>query len=224
MCGRFTLTVSGETIADFFGLTEVPAVTPRFNIAPTQPVLAVRVPAPSAPPQAALLRWGLVPSWAKDVRIANQLLNARAETAAEKPAFRSALRRRRCLIPADGFYEWQRRDGAKQPYCFRVCGDRLFAFAGLWEHWQDPAGKALETCTILTTQANELVRPIHERMPVILAGRHFADWLNPELQDSGRLLGLLGPYPAEDMRAYPVSAWVSNPRHEDARCLAPLCE
>jgi putative SOS response-associated peptidase YedK len=170
------------------------------------------------------LRWGLVPCWAKDVRIGNQLLNARAETAAEKPAFRSALRRRRCLIPADGFYEWQRRDGAKQPFCFRLRGDHVFAFAGLWEHWQDPAGNPLETCTILTTQANDLVRPIHERMPVILPSLHFAEWLSPDLQDPGRLLALLGPCPAEDMRAYPVSAWVSNPRHEDARCLAPLGE
>jgi putative SOS response-associated peptidase YedK len=224
MCGRFTLTVSGETIADFFGLTEVPTLAPRYNVAPTQALLAVRVPAPEAPRQAARLRWGLVPSWAKDPRIGNQLLNARAETAAEKPAFRTALRRRRCLIPADGFYEWQQRGGAKQPYCFRLSDDRLFAFAGLWERWQDPSGQTLETCTVLTTEANELVRPIHDRMPVLLARNHFADWLDPNLQDSVRLLAMLRAYPAEEMRAYPVSAWVSNPRHEDSRCLAPLCE
>jgi putative SOS response-associated peptidase YedK len=222
MCGRFTLTASGEALAEFFGLSEVPLLTPRYNIAPTQLVMAVRHTAAEDKRQAVFLRWGLVPSWAKDVGIANQLLNARSETAAEKPAFRAALRRRRCLIPADGFYEWLRQGKQRQPYCFRRWGDRPFAFAGLWEHWQDPAGTTLETCSILTTEANDLVRPVHDRMPVILPARSFAGWLDPALQDAARLVPMLRPYPAEEMRAFPVSPWVSNPRHEDPRCLTAL--
>jgi putative SOS response-associated peptidase YedK len=222
MCGRFTLTVSADTIADFFGLAEVPVLSPRYNVAPTQSVLAVRHISAEAEREAVLLRWGLVPSWAKDARIGNQLLNARCETAAEKPAFRTALRRRRCLIPADGFYEWQRQDGGKQPFCFRMKDDRLFAFAGLWEHWQDPNGDVLETCTILTTEPNDLARPIHDRMPVILPTVSFAEWLDPRIQDSARVSPLLRPFPAEQMRVYPVSSWVNNPRHEDSRCMAAL--
>jgi putative SOS response-associated peptidase YedK len=222
MCGRFTLTASGEALAEFFGLSEVPLLTPRYNIAPTQLVLAVRRSAGEDKPHAASLRWGLVPSWAKDVRIANQLLNARCETAADKPAFRTALRRRRCLIAADGFYEWLRKGKERQPYCFRLWEDRPFAFAGLWEHWQGGDGAPLETCTILTTAANDLVRPVHDRMPVIVPPRHFAAWLDPGLQDPAGLESVLRPYPAEEMRAFPVSSWVSNPRHEDPRCLTAL--
>src|SRR5262249_35095164 len=163
--------------------------------APTQPVLAVRLPAGASRPGAATLRWGLVPSWAKDVRIAHQLLNARSETVAEKPAFRAALRRRRRLVPADGVYEWRAPGGSKQPFCFRLRDDGPFAFAGLWESWQAPAGEALETCTLLTTEANDLVRPIHDRMPVILAPRCHAEWLDPQVQDPERLRPLLRPYP-----------------------------
>jgi putative SOS response-associated peptidase YedK len=218
MCGRFTLTVSGDLLADFLGLGEVPAVAPRYNIAPTQQVLAVRL-LPDAPrPTAAALRWGLIPSWAKDQRIAHQLLNARSETAASKPAFRTALRRRRCLLPADGFYEWLRKGKTKQPFCFRLEGDGPFTFAGLWESWEGPAG-LLETCTILTTEANELVRPLHERMPVILPRERHAEWLDPSVQEPGRLAPLLRPYPADRMHSFPVSTYVSNPRHEGPRCL-----
>jgi putative SOS response-associated peptidase YedK len=222
MCGRFTLTTSGEALARFFDLGEVPLLAPRYNIAPTQLVLAVRRTAGEEKRQAVFLRWGLIPSWAKDAQIANQLINARSETAADKPAFRTALRRRRCLIPADGFYEWLREGKKRQPYCFRLWGDGLFAFAGLWEHWTDPAGAAVETCTILTTEANDLVRPVHERMPVILRPRLFASWLDAALQDPGSVTPLLRPYPAEEMRGFPVSPWVSDPRHEDPRCLTAL--
>ncbi len=218
MCGRFTLTISGDLLADFLGLGEVPAVSPRYNIAPTQPVLAVRLLPEEARPTAGTLRWGLIPSWAKDERIAHQLLNARAETAADKPAFRAALRRRRCLVPADGFYEWLRQGKTKQPFCFRLHDDRPFAFAGLWESWQGPAGP-LETCTILTTEANDLVRPVHDRMPVILPAGAHAEWLDPRRQDPGLLGPLLRPYPAEQMRSFAVGARVNNPRHEGARCL-----
>jgi putative SOS response-associated peptidase YedK len=220
MCGRFTLIAPAPVLADFFGLAEVPALVPRYNIAPTQPVLAVRGAEDDSAPRAASLRWGLIPSWARDPRIAHTLLNARSETAADKPAFRAALRRRRCLVPADGFYEWLRQGRAKQPFCFRLADDRPFAFAGLWERWQDPGGSPLETCTILTTEANDLVRAVHERMPVILPASAHALWLDPRVQDPERLRPLLGPYPADRMRAFPVSPWVSDPKHEDARCLA----
>jgi putative SOS response-associated peptidase YedK len=219
MCGRFTLTISGDLLADFLGLGEVPAQAPRWNIAPTQSVLAVRQSADAPRPTAANLSWGLVPSWAKDVRIAYQLLNARSETVADKPAFRAALRRRRCLIPADGFYEWLRQGKTKQPFCFRLRDNRPFAFAGLWESWQGPDGPPLQTCTILTTEANDLVRPVHDRMPVILPSRCHAEWLDPAMQDPERLRPMLRPFPADQMHAFPVSPWVSNPRNEGPRCL-----
>jgi putative SOS response-associated peptidase YedK len=219
MCGRFTLTISGDLLADFLGLGEVPTLAPRWNIAPTQSVLAVRQPADASHPTAVRLSWGLVPSWAKDVRIAHQLLNARSETAADKPAFRAALRRRRCLIPADGFYEWLRQGKTKQPFCFRLRDDRPFAFAGLWESWQGPGAAPLETCTILTTEANDLIRPVHDRMPVILPSHCHAEWLDPAMQDPERLRPMLRPLPADQMHAFPVSPWVSNPRHEGPQCL-----
>jgi putative SOS response-associated peptidase YedK len=217
MCGRFTLTASTERVVEFFGLAEVPVLPPRYNIAPTQPVLAVRRDG-ADPPRAVLLRWGLIPSWAKEARIGNQMINARSETAAEKPAFRTPLRRRRCLIPADGFYEWQKCGKSKQPYCIRRTGDRLFAFAGLWDRWQGDEGP-VETCTILTTDANDLVRPIHERMPIILPESAFAGWLDPALQDPAKVLPLLQPLPAEQLHPFPVSSWVNDPHHDDARCL-----
>jgi putative SOS response-associated peptidase YedK len=221
MCGRFTLTASTKQMVDFFGLPEVPVLAPRYNIAPTQQVLAVRREG-TEEPRVVLLRWGLIPSWAKDPGIGNQMINARSETVAEKPAFRTALRRRRCLVPADGFYEWQKRGRTKtkQPYCFRRSGDRLFAFAGLWDRWAGPDG-VVESCSLLTTEANDLVRPVHDRMPVILPEAAFAEWLDPSLQDPEKILPLLGPFPAEEMHAFAVSSWVSDARHEDARCLEP---
>jgi putative SOS response-associated peptidase YedK len=221
MCGRFTLTAPREVLRELFPLFDIPEVTPSYNVAPTQTVLAVRVPAGRDRPEPVLLKWGLVPGWADDPAIGNRLINARAETVAEKPAFRSAFRQRRCLVLADGFYEWQKVGGKKQPYLFRLQGGAPFAFAGLWEHWERD-GRAIDSCTVLTTSANELVKPLHERMPVILAPADFDRWLDPKPATGPELQGLLRPYPAEAMTAYPVATRVNNARHNDADCVAPL--
>ncbi|HEY9656670.1 MAG TPA: SOS response-associated peptidase, partial [Crinalium sp.] len=178
MCGRFSLTQSANALAETFQLETLPEWTPRYNVAPTQAVLAIAA-APAHSRQVRLFRWGLVPSWAKDLTIGAKLINARAETVAEKPSFRVAFKQRRCLILADGFYEWHRIDRkTKQPYYFQLADRQPFAFAGLWERWQGD-DTVVETCTILTTQANELLQPIHDRMPVILAPEEYDRWLDP---------------------------------------------
>jgi putative SOS response-associated peptidase YedK len=221
MCGRFVRTATAKEIADLFQLTEVPAVEPRYNVAPSQEVLAVRQTPEHRDRQLVALRWGLIPHWADDPKIGYRMINARAETAAEKPAFRSAFRARRCLVAANGFYEWAKRDGGKQPFYIGLKDGAPFAFAGLWEHWESPEGKTLETCTILTTDANEVVRPVHDRMPVIIGPKDFDRWLDPDQKDPAKVQGLLRPYPAEAMLAYPVSRLVNDPKHEDPRCLEP---
>ena len=221
MCGRFTLRAPASTVADEFKVLDVPPLAPRFNIAPTQPVAAVRLAAESGQRQLVRLKWGLVPPWAKDPAIGNRLINARAESVAEKPAFRAAFRRRRCLVVADGFYEWQRSGGRKQPYFIRLRDDRPFAFAGLWEFWEGPEHSALETCTLITTGPNELMEPIHNRMPVILAPDDYDRWLDPAIQEPDALRPLLRPYPTSAMLALPVSPHVNNPRNDDAECIAP---
>jgi putative SOS response-associated peptidase YedK len=212
MCGRFLLFSDGPTLAARFDLTSFPELAPRYNIAPTQPVTAVR--AAGGGREWAALRWGLVPSWARDARQAP--INARAETAAEKATFRAALRKRRCLVPADGFYEWATLGRRKQPFCFRPWDGRPLALAGLWERWEGPAGP-VESCAVLTTEANELVRPVHDRMPVILPERHWAAWLDPAWQDAAALAPLLRPFPSDALRAYPVG----DPRHDGPQCLTP---
>ncbi|MCU0290522.1 MAG: SOS response-associated peptidase [Thermoanaerobaculaceae bacterium] len=216
MCGRFTLASPGNIVAEVFGLDEEPLVSPRFNIAPTQDVTVVRTPAGRR--QAGTLQWGLVPSWAKDEAIGSKLINARAETVAEKPAFRAALRARRCLVLADGFYEWQPAGGRKQPWYFRAADGRPFAFAGLWERWQPAAGEAVESCTIITTEANDLVRPVHERMPVILPLDVLDRWLGGGSTDA--LQALLRPAPEGFLEAYPVSLRVNSPSNDDPGCIA----
>jgi putative SOS response-associated peptidase YedK len=221
MCGRFTLRTSAKVLGELFALSELPVLEPRYNIAPTQPVPAVRLAPGGEQREMTWLRWGLVPSWAEDPAIGNRLINARAETAAEKPAFRSAFRQRRCLIPADGFYEWQRQPGGKTPYFIGLRDNQPFAFAGLWERWQAAGGQVLETCTLLTTQANTLVQPVHDRMPVIVPAAEYERWLDPSLHDPALLQPLLRPYAPEEMTAYPVSRWVNDPKHEDARCMQP---
>jgi putative SOS response-associated peptidase YedK len=222
MCGRYTLSSPGEVIADLFGLTEPPRLQARFNVAPTQQAPVVRVLAPGSPPALELLRWGLVPYWAKEASIGNRLINARAESAAEKPAFRQSFRKQRCLVVADGFYEWKKEGPAKQPFLIRR-EDRLpFAFAGLWASWRDPAGPPLETFTILTTAPNDLLRPLHDRMPVILARDDHALWLDPAGGDPGRLQSLMVPAPAGGWEALPVSRAVNNPAHDAPDCVEPL--
>lgn len=219
MCGRFSLTQTAPALAEAFQLSESPAWTPRYNIAPTQAVATIDALAtPSS--QVRLRRWGLVPGWAKDLTIGAKLINARAETVAEKPSFRAAFKQRRCLILADGFYEWQKRDRkTKQPYYFQLASAQAFAFAGLWERWQQ-GDKAIETCTILTTEANELLQPVHDRMPVILAPEHYEQWL--DLTTSAKSLKhLLHPYTASIMQGYPVSTTVNSPTHDSPECVQP---
>jgi len=223
MCGRFTLRASASVIAEQFDLFDVPPLEPSYNIAPTQPVAAVRR-SPEAPQdgrELVQLRWGLIPNWAKDPGIGNRLINARCETAAEKPAFRAALRRRRCLVVADGFYEWK-RNGRKQPYFIRMKDDRPFAFAGLWEYWEGEDGSYIESCVLLTTRPNGLMAPIHNRMPVILARETYDQWLDPDQQDPQALAPLWEPYPSEQMLAYPVSTVVNNPANNDPSCIERL--
>jgi putative SOS response-associated peptidase YedK len=217
MCGRFTLRQSSAEVRKNFDLDAVPAFDPRYNIAPTQSVLALRRTAQLK--EAVFLRWGLVPSWASDLSIGNRLINARAETITEKPSFRAAFQRRRCLIVADGFYEWQSVGGKKQPIHFRFRDGRLFTLAGLWEKWPGAGGPPVESCTILTTNANELVQPLHERMPVILGPEHRDEWLNPNFSDTIALQSWLTAWSAEEMTAVTASMRVNNPRNEGPDCL-----
>lgn len=224
MCGRYVVTTPGEVLAELFELDEKPHLTPRYNVAPTQEVAIVRARPPErgAGRELALARWGLVPFWAKERAIGNRLINARAETLAEKPAFRDSFKKRRCLIPADGFYEWQATDGRKQPWLLRLRGGAPFAFAGLWSAWNDrEKGAVLESCAIVTTTPNELAAAIHDRMPVLLPWESHAAWLAADA-DKAALTALLTPYPAAEMEAYPVSTWVNAPAHDDPRCVEPL--
>jgi putative SOS response-associated peptidase YedK len=222
MCGRFTLRARPELLATLFDLSEVPPLAPRYNIAPTQPVSAVRAGFGGGEREMTFLTWGLIPSWAKDISMGARMINARSETVAEKPSFRAAFKYRRCLVPADGFYEWKSISGkSKQPYLIHLPDHEPFAIAGLWEHWEGPDGSVIESCTLLTTDANEAVRPLHNRMPVILAQDDYEEWLDPEAQDTDNLRHLLRPFPAESIQAYAVTTHVNNPRNEDAGCIEP---
>ena len=223
MCGRFTLTTPIETLVESFGIeTAAEGISPRYNIAPTQPVATVLDEGEGR--RLALLRWGLIPGWAKDPSIGNRMINARAETVAEKPAFRAAFQRRRCLVLSDGFYEWQKVEQGKRPMYIRMKDGLPFAFAGLWERWRSPNGSTVDSCTILTTDPNELMRPIHNRMPVILPPEAYELWLDPAVQTPGPLLQLLRAYPVEEMEAYPVSPRVNNPANDDPLCIEPVTQ
>ena len=222
MCGRFNLRTSAAQLAELFEMMGLPSLAPRYNIAPSQPVLAIRLSPQSREREATHFQWGLVPSWSKDPTIGNRMINARSETVATKPSFRSPFKRRRCLIPTDGFYEWQKTGRAKQPFHILMKDERPFSFAGLWEHWESPDGSELETCTILTTSANELLQPIHDRMPVILNQNDYATWLDHEIEQADDLESLLVPYPSEEMQTYPISTWVNKPAHDDPRCIESM--
>ncbi len=260
MCGRFTLTSPTDELAGYFNVLVNTQLSPRYNIAPTQPVACVRqtlasVVEPSAPQGPAAqrpaprrraarelvaLRWGLIPHWAEDPAIGARMINARSETVAEKPAFREAFRKRRCLVVADGFYEWKRLQAAKQPYFIFMEDRSPFAFAGVWERWKPGAGQLdkitgpgrpevalstdgrVESCAFLTTGPNELMESIHDRMPVIVPPEHWDTWLDPEIDDPAALEELLLPYPAEKMRAHPVSTHVNKPANDDPTCIEPL--
>jgi putative SOS response-associated peptidase YedK len=219
MCGRYTLKTPVERLAEEFGFEASSAeLPPNYNVAPTQQVAAVLEEGGER--RLEMLRWGLIPSWADDPGIGSRMINARAETAPEKPSFRRAFRGQRCLIPADGFYEWKRTNGSKQPYYIHMKEERPFAFAGLWESWKEDGGPEIRSCAILTTEPNELLAGIHDRMPVILPGGSYDVWLDPEAERD-ELYGLLASYPEDEMEAYPVSRFVNSPQNNDPRCIEP---
>lgn len=221
MCGRFALDSSIEELARALEAASVAAsVKPRYNIAPTKDVVVARKGEDER--ELRMLRWGLVPAWAKDTDIGARLINARAETVAEKPSFGEAFRRRRCLIPSTGFYEWKREGTHKQPYYFRMKDERPFAFAGLWERWEGVGGKGVESCTILTTTASEILAPVHERMPVILKPEDYDLWLDTKTTAADKLTPLLRPYSAVEMTSHPVGSGVNNPRSDSADLIAPF--
>jgi len=220
MCGRFTRTQSSQAIAEEFGVEQVSGdLGPSYNIAPTQKVAVVIT---DGVKQLVPVRWGLVPAWAKDLSIGSKLINARAETITEKASYRNAFKKRRCLVVADGFYEWQHVGEARRPVYIRLKSGKPFGFAGLYEVWQPPEGEALTTCTIITTEANDLMRPIHARMPVIIPRAHQDQWLDPSAADRERLLDMLKPYPAAEMEAYPVSKRVNSPSNNSPECIQRL--
>jgi putative SOS response-associated peptidase YedK len=221
MCGRFALAADNETVAQQFELSlpEGMNLAPRYNIAPTQPVAAVRLSRGQR--ELTHFHWGLIPSWSQDAKMGSRLINARSETVTDKPSFRTAFKRRRCLIPASGFYEWQKLNGSKQPLYIQPTEEALFAFAGLWELWHSADGGEIESCTILTTTPNELMAQIHNRMPVIVEPGDYDLWLEPG-DDPEQGLHLLRPFPSHKMAAYPVSTLINSPRNDSPECIAPL--
>lgn len=226
MCGRFTLRTPMNVLATQFMLESVPQWHPRFNICPSQQVPIIRSRDASRKRECVTLRWGLIPSWAKDANAASRAINARAETAAVKPTFRSAIKRRRCLVPVDGFFEWQRDGKSKQPFYVHCAGHEAFALAGLWESWHDPSPtdppQIIESFSILTTNANVFMQSIHDRMPVILDPKDHDTWLDPELHEVSLLEPLLAPCDEDLLVMYPVSTYVNSPTHDSEVCMRPL--
>ncbi len=222
MCGRFTLANPPELLAEFFELAALPDITNRYNIAPTQSAPAILIGESGRERVHRELHWGLIPSWAKDSSIGSRMINARAETLSEKPSYRTAFKRRRCLIATDGFYEWKKTESGKQPFCIRMSDDGVFAMAGLWERWSSPDGSQIDSCTVITTEPNELLAGIHNRMPVILTRDRFGEWLNPKNEDTQSLQTLLQSFPSDAMKHYPVSTRVNAPSNDDEDCIAPL--
>jgi putative SOS response-associated peptidase YedK len=222
MCGRFVMKSSQRELADFFELAAAVDVPARYNIAPTDAVLAVTDTGQGR--HWRVLRWGLVPSWAKDVAIGARMINARSETVFDKPSFRAAVRRRRCLVPADGFYEWGGSKGQRQPYYISMADGRPFAMAAIWERWQNELGDEVESCALLTTSANSLIEKFHHRMPVILEQSKWHLWLGPDCEDRGKLEKLMVQYPSRNMMVRPVGHLVDNPRNEGEQLIIPLAE
>jgi len=223
MCGRYRLSRRKQLVEEYFETaSDEPEWNPRYNIAPTQPVPVIRQNPKEPRRELSLMLWGLIPLWSKDMSGAAMMINARSETAATKPAFRDPLANRRCLVPADGFYEWQRAGKAKQPYCFEVNDGALFAFAGLWDRWKDPSGEWIKSCSILTTTPNAVTASVHDRMPVILDPDCYDLWLDPGMHDMRAVSDMLKPYVARMMRAYPVSSRVNHVANDDAECSTPV--
>jgi len=220
MCGRYTLTIDPAELMDRFNLTSADVVTqPRYNVAPTQSVAVVY---DESPRTLSAAQWGLIPSWSKDAGIGSKMINARAETLDEKPSYRTLLKKKRCLVLADGFYEWQKhQDGSKTPMRITLADGSPFALAGLWDVWKTPEGEWLKTCTIITTSPNALMESIHNRMPAVLTRDAEAEWLNKANDDAGYLKSLLAPYPAEQMKAYAVSKAVNNVKNDQPVVIEP---
>jgi putative SOS response-associated peptidase YedK len=222
MCGRYRLSRRKQIVEEYFG--SVPGEEewiPRYNIAPTQPVPVIRQNPKEPVRELSLVRWGLIPSWAKNSSVGAQMINARSETASTKPAFRDVLKSRRCLIPADGLYEWQRTGKVKQPYCFEINEGRLFAFAGIWDSWRDKGGKPLESCSILTTTPNAVISTVHDRMPVILSPDGYDLWLDPGITDM-RVVSDLLKHSDLPVRCYPVSTRINSVANDDEGCSRPV--
>jgi putative SOS response-associated peptidase YedK len=223
MCGRYRLSRRKQIVEEYFESAPWDDDwNPRYNIAPTQPVPVIRQHPKEPVRQLSLMRWGLIPSWAKDASSAARMINARSETAHTLPAFRDPLKFRRCLIPADGFYEWKRTATSKQPYCFEVNEGELFRISGLWDGWKDPKGNWIRTCSILTTTPNAVTSAIHDRMPVILDRDSYDAWLDPGLTQVEDVSDLLRPCDARLMRSFPVSARVNSVRNDDQECSQPV--
>ncbi|MDW0117116.1 SOS response-associated peptidase [Sporosarcina thermotolerans] len=224
MCGRFTLFAPYYEIMERFRIEaafEESDYVPSYNISPSQQVVAIINDGEKN--RLGHLRWGLIPPWAKDEKIGYKMINARAETLAEKPSYRNAFSKKRCIIPADSFYEWQRKDGEKVPMRIKLKTDELFAIAGLWETWKSPDGKLIHTCTAITTEPNELVKPIHNRMPVILKKEDEGIWLDPKNTDIQTLGNLLKPFDKNQMNAYSVSSAVNSPKNNEESLILPVC-
>jgi putative SOS response-associated peptidase YedK len=217
MCGRYSIAGNPAALGERLGVRPV-VIPPRYNIAPAQEAPVI-MNYPDR--QMRLLRWGLIPAWAKDELTGYKMINARAETLAEKPSFRQPFERQRCLVLADGYYEWKKTGPGKVPHRFALQSGELFALAGLWESWRRPDGRDLLTFTIITTEANSLARPIHDRMPVILRDQDYESWLDPRRTRREELQLLLRPFPPDEMRCYPVSRWVNSPAHDDHQCIVP---
>ena len=220
MCGRFIQAGCGSVLTRQLGLTLPTDYSPRYNVAPNQAVLGIRATGERSR-EAVWLRWGLVPAWSPEPRVKYSTINARAETVAEKPAYRQAFRQRRCLIPADGFYEWRKVGDRKQPYWIGMTDQSSFVFAGLWEHWEQ-AGEVVESCTILVTQANDRISEIHDRMPVILEPSDYDHWLDPAVRDPAQLLPLLRSYPADRITLWPVGSAVNRPVSQGPGLIEPI--
>jgi putative SOS response-associated peptidase YedK len=221
MCGRFSQAQIAELDREIARLLEAPPLEPRYNVAPTQDAAVVRERPDGGDRMVHLLRWGLIPRWARDPAIGNRMINARSETASEKPAFKTPFLRQRCLVPVGGFYEWQKTGGAKQPYFIRRHDGRPLLLAGLWDRWEGGPEEPVDSFTILTTEPNEVVAPIHNRMPVILPREHHDAWLDPANRDVTALRALLWPFAAGEMTAYPVSRYVNSPKNEGPECVSP---
>lgn len=217
MCGRYTLTIDINKVAEAFGVPATLETKPRYNVAPTQEVVSILS---NGSPHLDWLQWGLIPSWAKDASIGAKMINARAETLAEKPSFKRLLRSRRCLIVADGFYEWKKENGGKTPMYITMKDGQPFAFAGLWDTWKSPDGEPIRTCTIITTQPNDVVASIHDRMPAILLPTTRDEWLDTDFHDEQALMHLLRPYPGDKMTARAVSRLVNDPKRDSAELIA----